>query len=165
MELNSTARRGTILMTKILQTLANEVQFGAKENFMVPLNDRMEEHRSLCKEILTKIPLEFDEAVWTPQRLSDEEATNVIRVVHSWLSKETLTNQLWKKVSQKVLAKEDLLRFRKAILHCGTPSPRDSDNANLSPKNGTGSSSTKKTKSGALFKNRSKKDRKEKKRK
>ncbi|KAJ3092020.1 Ras GTPase activating protein ira2 [Quaeritorhiza haematococci] len=45
-------RRGLILVGKVLTALCNDVEFGAKEQYLVPLNGFLREHRHSLKEFL-----------------------------------------------------------------------------------------------------------------
>lgn len=54
-------RRGLLLIAKIIQNLANNVLFGAKEPYMFPLNDFLAHHiydiTGFLREISVSIPL------------------------------------------------------------------------------------------------------------
>ncbi|TPX48503.1 hypothetical protein SeLEV6574_g01999 [Synchytrium endobioticum] len=48
-------RRGLVLVTKVIQNLANNVLFGAKESYMVPLNELLKENVGLVNSFLKDI--------------------------------------------------------------------------------------------------------------
>jgi hypothetical protein len=44
-----------VLVSKVIQTMSNQILFGAKEAFMMPLNDFIREHQSQVDGILIKL--------------------------------------------------------------------------------------------------------------
>eukprot|EP00164_Ancoracysta_twista_P011249 GFYU01017277.1.p1 GENE.GFYU01017277.1~~GFYU01017277.1.p1 ORF type:complete len:997 (+),score=255.84 GFYU01017277.1:467-3457(+) len=52
------ARRNLILVTKIIQNLSNNVEFGTKEEFMVPMNEVIKNYSTRMKEYLTSVPID-----------------------------------------------------------------------------------------------------------
>jgi len=53
--LDSKDRRNLILLTKILQNLANQVEFGIKEEFLVCMNPLIISYQDRTIEYLTKV--------------------------------------------------------------------------------------------------------------
>lgn len=49
------ARRNLTLVTKLLQNLSNNVQFGSKEQFMVPMNAFIDKNRDAMRRYLTEL--------------------------------------------------------------------------------------------------------------
>jgi ankyrin repeat protein len=62
---SAAARRNLTLVTKLLQNLSNNVEFGSKEQFMVPMNVFIDKNRDRMTQYLTELardPLTDDEA-------------------------------------------------------------------------------------------------------
>ena len=122
MDIDSSGRRKLVIMSKLLQTLANEVNFGAKEKFMMPLNDKMAPHVELCAHILKSIPTEEIPDHHLPH-VHDLESKQILKLFHSWMCKEEMTKRMYNSMKEEKISKDLFIQFRKTILGCGIPLP------------------------------------------
>ena len=56
---NKDIRRGLVLATKVIQNLANNVLFGAKESYMVDMNDLLKENITFIHDFLRYISVSY----------------------------------------------------------------------------------------------------------
>eukprot|EP00033_Pygsuia_biforma_P003003 GCRY01003304.1.p1 GENE.GCRY01003304.1~~GCRY01003304.1.p1 ORF type:complete len:914 (+),score=276.76 GCRY01003304.1:179-2920(+) len=91
------AHRGLVLVAKVLQNIANGVQFSKKEQFMIPMNPTIEKHIDKLKEFLDKLAVPTSEeyapaSVTEPQLL--ESVTNLQKIVavHQLKIEESLSD-------------------------------------------------------------------------
>jgi len=61
--INPSDRRSLILVSKIVQNMANGVSFGPKEPFMVPFNDLIEEKKPLMEKILETLSVGLNSGI------------------------------------------------------------------------------------------------------
>jgi hypothetical protein len=54
-------RRNLILISKLLQNLANGVEFGSKEPYMIPMNKTIQDYQEKVTDYLMKVPCSTDE--------------------------------------------------------------------------------------------------------
>ncbi|RKP27599.1 hypothetical protein SYNPS1DRAFT_26753, partial [Syncephalis pseudoplumigaleata] len=59
-------RRGLLLITKVIQNLANQVLFGTKETFMTSLNDFLDKNMAVVRKFLRDISEPVEPAIDTP---------------------------------------------------------------------------------------------------
>jgi hypothetical protein len=52
MEMDPYTKRSLLLISKVLQKIANGSKFGTKESFMIPLNEFLEQNERKMREIL-----------------------------------------------------------------------------------------------------------------
>ena len=57
--LTSQQRRNLVLICKVLQNLSNDILFGKKEPFMIPLNDFLTSKRPIMLSLLDKLAVSF----------------------------------------------------------------------------------------------------------
>ena len=85
------ARRGLLLVTKTLQNLANRIQFGTKEEYMIPMNDFIEKNLGkieiLCLKLAEKGSGEGSGSVSSAQQ-SPQEAEEDLHEIHRYLDRK-----------------------------------------------------------------------------
>jgi GTPase-activator protein for Ras-like GTPase/SH3 domain len=85
--LSENARRGLMLISKVLQCLGNQVVFGKKEEFLIPMNAFLRRHTELCHSFFDALPaLSPDDVVESPPQLSGEEYDRVMKTLARLLS-------------------------------------------------------------------------------
>nr|KAJ3419272.1 Ras GTPase activating protein ira2 [Polyrhizophydium stewartii] len=81
-------RRGLILVTKVIQNLANKVLFGTKEGFMIGLNDLLDQNQASLTAFLREIsaPVALDRTIDDPPiSLQADELTLPLSQMHRFL--------------------------------------------------------------------------------
>ena len=63
--MSPTARRNLTLITKMLQNVANGVLFGAKEEYMIPLNSFVEDNKETMRQFLVKLAADPEGKGWS----------------------------------------------------------------------------------------------------
>ncbi|KAJ3415771.1 Ras GTPase activating protein ira2 [Chytridiales sp. JEL 0842] len=80
------AQRGLVLASKVLTALCNDIEFGSKESYLIPMNTFLKEHRDQMKEFLNFSSQKVDDVeVPPPTPLSSAKYTTT--------SRETLKSQ------------------------------------------------------------------------
>lgn len=74
-KISATHRRNLILISKIIQNLANGIQFGLKEDYMGPMNEYINENQSKVNEFLNDICLSKEE--YEQQRVNDFDMQSI----------------------------------------------------------------------------------------
>jgi hypothetical protein len=57
------ARRGLVLSSKVLTALCNDIEFGSKESYLMPMNSFLKDYRDQMKEFLNFAAQEVKEEV------------------------------------------------------------------------------------------------------
>jgi len=84
---SSNFQRGLLFLIKILQNLANNVTFGAKEKEMYPFNSLMEKNKPRLIQFLEEISLPVMGLNQKPRPISDESFNNLQQEIISILDK------------------------------------------------------------------------------
>ncbi|RKO84838.1 hypothetical protein BDK51DRAFT_39007 [Blyttiomyces helicus] len=66
------ARRGLVLCGKVLTAICNDVEFGRKESYLMPLNAFLREHRAGIKELLLFVADEARKSPMSPHPLASD---------------------------------------------------------------------------------------------
>ena len=64
LEIPEKARRPLVLISKVIQNLGNGVEFGSKENFMLPLNPFIQEYLPRIESFFDTLAVSFINSYW-----------------------------------------------------------------------------------------------------
>jgi ankyrin repeat protein len=140
------ARRNLTLITKLLQNLSNNVEFGSKEQFMVPMNVFIERNRDRMTQYLTELardPLTDDAAAAyrdcksPPDKVIDatELRLSDVQSIHQYF------HQHADKLRDKIAASPSANEFKRLLLALGAPSTKQAPKKAAAPAGGAASSS------------------------
>lgn len=85
--LNSDARRALILISKVLQNLANGIQFGAKESYMNEMNKFITDNITECRNFLDELAVVPTVADYTSLATIEEVRSRQLPSIHKLLIK------------------------------------------------------------------------------
>jgi len=115
-EIDKQQRRNTILVSKALQNLSNNLPFGKKEPFMIPINEFITSHLDKMQGLQDRLSSKFD-AYGEPTGIVDE---NDLYEVHSNLV--NMQNAVRKKI--EAAGQEEMLeQFNEILSKLGEPMP------------------------------------------
>eukprot|EP01095_Lingulamoeba_sp_RSL-Kostka_P005233 TRINITY_DN16570_c0_g1_i1.p1 TRINITY_DN16570_c0_g1~~TRINITY_DN16570_c0_g1_i1.p1 ORF type:complete len:502 (+),score=212.24 TRINITY_DN16570_c0_g1_i1:140-1507(+) len=81
---NRDQRRNLVLISKVLQNLSNDIEFGKKEPFMLPINEFISNYRSKMQNLqatLAEVPIKDDDKESGPSKSFDYEELQLVHQV------------------------------------------------------------------------------------
>ncbi|OZJ04004.1 hypothetical protein BZG36_03619, partial [Bifiguratus adelaidae] len=124
MTMTKELRRGILLATKTIQNLANNVLFGAKETYMIPLNDFLTANiyplRSFLHEISSTSPSsEHNETATAVRTLNDTDYAKLHRLIYA--NQERIAKALAVDRRGDANSKKTFERLSTLLAHLGRP--------------------------------------------